>query len=152
MVNQIKFFIGYTQEQITLFCKDHNIVVEAYSPLATGSILGNEIIRSIATKYDKTVAQLCIRYIQQRGAVPIPKSVHPNYILQNGDLNFEISDQDMIFLDSLQDTVKLVQGSKKNLQFLNSLKRNTMTIIGPGNYITLKNIVRSILRLKQIIK
>lgn len=105
MANQIKFFIGYTQEEITQFCQKNNILVEGYSPLATGAILENKTIAAMAQKYNTTLPKICIRYVLQRGVLPLPKSVHPEYILQNADVDFEITDDDMKYLDSLNDTV-----------------------------------------------
>jgi diketogulonate reductase-like aldo/keto reductase len=103
--NQIRFFIGFTEENITKFCQDNNILVEAYSPLATGKILDNKEVVAMAEKYSKTVAQISIRYTLQRGTLPLPKSTHEEYILQNADVDFEIIDADMKYLDSLKDIV-----------------------------------------------
>jgi diketogulonate reductase-like aldo/keto reductase len=102
MANQIKFFIGKPQTDITHFCKNNNILVEGYSPLATGRILKNEMIATLAKKYNKTVAQLCICYVLQSGALPLPKSTTPDRILQNMDVYFEIADEDMIYLNSVK--------------------------------------------------
>ena len=102
-VNQIKFHIGDTKEELTKFCEDNGIIIEAYSPLATGRILDNEKIKQMASRYDKTVAQICIGYTLQRGTISLPKSVHEAYILENADVDFEISEEDMKLLDSLKD-------------------------------------------------
>lgn len=102
--NQIRFFIGSTEEEITQFSQDQGILIEAYSPLATGRILNNPEVMKIAEKYGKTVAQVCIRYTLQRGTVSLPKSTHEEYILQNADVDFEIEAEDMEFLNSLKDT------------------------------------------------
>lgn len=103
--NQIRFFIGFTEDDITKFCQENNILVEAYSPLATGKILDNKEVVAIAEKYSKTVAQISIRYTLQRGTLPLPKSTHEEYILQNADVNFEIDETDMEYLNSLKDIV-----------------------------------------------
>jgi len=102
--NQIRFFIGSTEEEITQFSQDRDILIEAYSPLATGRILDNPEVKKIAEKYNKTVAQICIRYTLQRDTVSLPKSTHEEYILQNAAVDFEIDERDMEFLDGLQDT------------------------------------------------
>lgn len=102
-VNQIKFHIGDTKEDITQFCEDNGILIEAYSPLATGRILDNKEIKAMADRYGKTVAQICIRYTLQRGTITLPKSVHEEYILQNADVDFAMSEEDMQFLTSLKD-------------------------------------------------
>lgn len=105
MVNQIRFFIGYAQEKVTQFCQKNNILVEGYSPLATGGILKNKTVEAMAQKYNTTLPKICIRYVLQKGVLPLPKSTHPEYILQNADVDFEISEEDMKFLDGLRDTV-----------------------------------------------
>jgi diketogulonate reductase-like aldo/keto reductase len=108
--NQIKFFIGNTEkEEVTKFCQENDILIEAYSPLATGRILDDPQIKAIADKYNKTVAQISIRYTVQRGTVTLPKSTHEEYILQNADIDFVIDDDDMKALDSIKDIVDLSQ-------------------------------------------
>lgn len=102
MVNQIKIHIGHTRADITAHCRKNNIVVEGYSPLATGRILNNTTIASIAAKYGKSTAQLSIRYVLQKDALPLPKSTHPEYIRHNLDVDFEISGDDMKVLDGVE--------------------------------------------------
>jgi diketogulonate reductase-like aldo/keto reductase len=102
MVDQIKFHIGQQQQEIREHCAKNEILVEGYSPLATGNLLHNTAIAGIAKKYGKSIAQLSIRYVLQKGALPLPKSTHPEYISQNLDIDFEIAEDDMKFLDSLK--------------------------------------------------
>ena len=101
MVNQIRFFIGRTQEEITQYCQNNNILVEAYSPLATGSLVNNDILRKVADKYNVTVPKLCLRYCIQRNVLPLPKSVTENRIYDNIDIDFVISKEDMEYLNNL---------------------------------------------------
>jgi diketogulonate reductase-like aldo/keto reductase len=105
MANQIKYHIGYTQEEVTQFCLKNNILVEGYSPLASGAITDNREITAIAQKYNITVPQICIRYVLQKGVIPLPKSTHTERILQNLDIGFTIEEEDMNLLDELRDTV-----------------------------------------------
>lgn len=102
-VNQIKYHIGFTQDETVAFCEANGILIEAYSPLATGRILNDERIVSMAEKYGKSVAQICIGYTLQKGTITLPKSVHEEYILQNADVDFEISAEDMALLDGIED-------------------------------------------------
>lgn len=102
MVNQIKLHISHPQEEIVSHCVKNDILVEGYSPLATGRLLNNKEIGRIAEKYGKSVAQLSIRYVLQKGALPLPKSTHPDYIRQNIDVDFEITPDDIKFLDGLK--------------------------------------------------
>ena len=105
-VNQIKFHIGRTQPETTAYCQANGILVEAYSPLATGAILGNAEVLAVAERYGKSVAQLCLRYVLAKGALPLPKTTTPSRMRENLDLDFEISAGDLAHLDGLTDTVK----------------------------------------------
>jgi diketogulonate reductase-like aldo/keto reductase len=93
--NQIRWFIGNTQPETTAFCTEHGILVEGYSPLATGDLLGNRDIARVAERYGKSVAQVSIRYLLQRDVLPLPKSTTPSRIVENADVDFEISPEDM---------------------------------------------------------
>ena len=107
MVNQIEFHPGQMQEETVSYCKDHNIIVEAWSPLGTGRMLSNEMLKSIAAKYGKSAAQLCIRWCLQNGSLPLPKSVTPSRIIENADVfDFEISDVDMQTMDHIKNMKK----------------------------------------------
>ncbi|GAF38056.1 aldo/keto reductase [Lentilactobacillus farraginis] len=100
-VNQIRYFAGYTEPQITKFTKDNGILVEAYSPLATGALFENQDIQDLATKYGVSVAQLAIKFVLQNGVLPLPKAVSEAHIKNNTQLDFEISPEDMQRLDNL---------------------------------------------------
>lgn len=102
-VNQIAYFIGNNQEETDRFCKRHNILVEAYSPLAIGHALSNEKIIKAAEKYQVTPAQICIRYCIQKGTAPLPKSTHESRIIENSMLDFEIDKEDMDIFDAIKD-------------------------------------------------
>lgn len=106
MVNQIRYFIGNTQSDVTAFCQKENILVEAYSPLATGRILNNREVGDLAQKYGVSLPQLCIRYALEKGTLPLPKSTHEAYILENAQVDFTISSEDIAYLDGLRDTAK----------------------------------------------
>ncbi|MDR0284022.1 MAG: aldo/keto reductase [Propionibacteriaceae bacterium] len=101
MANQIRFHIGYTQPDLVAYCQAHNILVEAYSPIGTGRLLGNATIAQVGEKYGKSVAQVCIRYALEKGTLPLPKSVHDAYIAANTDIDFELTPADMATLDAL---------------------------------------------------
>lgn len=101
MVNQIIYHIGKTNQAVLDYCNEHDILVEGYSPIATGRLLGNETIEQIATKYNKSVPQICIRYLLEKDILPLPKSVHEAYILDNVQVDFTIEQEDMALLDQL---------------------------------------------------
>jgi diketogulonate reductase-like aldo/keto reductase len=101
MVNQIRYFIGNRQDAITDYCQANGILVEAYSPLATGQITSHETLAPIAEKYGVTIPRLCIRYCIEKNTLPLPKSVHKERIAANIDLDFKIEKEDLDYLDSL---------------------------------------------------
>ncbi|CEQ27379.1 aldo/keto reductase [Paraclostridium sordellii] len=104
MVNQIEFHPGMLQEETVEFCKKHHILVEAWAPFSNGQILTNPVLKGIADKYKKSVAQLSLRWIIQKGIVPLPKSVTPERIKSNLEVfDFEISEQDVDRIDRLTD-------------------------------------------------
>lgn len=98
MVNQILLHIGETPKDLLDFCKEQDIIVEAYSPIAHGQALKNEQIAKVAKKYGVTIPQMCIQYTLQLGTVSLPKSSNPEHIKSNVQLDFTISDEDMIAL------------------------------------------------------
>lgn len=101
MVNQLLIHIGNTPAELIVFCKQQNIVVEAYSPIAHGQALKNETIVAMAQKYGISVAQLCIKYVLNLGTVALPKTANVEHMQNNANLNFEISNEDMETLKAL---------------------------------------------------
>lgn len=94
--NQILVHPHHIPSENIAFCKENHILVEAYSPLATGRIFSDASLAELAKKYNKTVAQLCIRWSYQNGLLPLPKSVTPSRIKENFEIfDFEISKEDM---------------------------------------------------------
>ena len=111
MVNQIRFFIGNTQKKVYDYCKEKNILIEAYSPFATGEIIHHPVLEKMAEKYQVSPAKICLRYCLQKETLPLPKSVHENRIRENLDVDFLLSKEDMEYLDSLKEI-----GSYKRLR------------------------------------
>jgi len=101
--NQIAYFVGIDQKKTHDYCREKDILVEAYSPLAIGKALKNPDVIEMAGRYDVTPAQLLIRFCLQKGTVPLPKSVHEDRIIENTKVDFEINDTDMMFLDTIED-------------------------------------------------
>ncbi|MDO4281014.1 MAG: aldo/keto reductase [Peptococcaceae bacterium] len=101
MVNQVLCHISNTPFALIDDCRDKGIAVEAYSPVAHGEAMKNPTIKEIADKYGVSVAQLCIRYDLQLGAIVIPKTAHPEHMRTNAELDFVISDEDMAMLKAV---------------------------------------------------
>ncbi|WP_226555019.1 aldo/keto reductase [Priestia aryabhattai] len=102
MVNQILAHVSNTPLELIEFCQKDGILVEAYSPIAHGAVLGNEEVKVIADKYGVSVAQLCLRYDIQLGLAVIPKTANPNHMKDNAELDFVISDADMEILKNVE--------------------------------------------------
>lgn len=95
VVNQIEINPWLQRKEIADYCRQNGIVVEAYSPLMRGQRLDDPQLVSVAEKYKKSVAQILIKWSLQMGFVPLPKSVTPERIKSNIDLDFEMSPEDV---------------------------------------------------------
>jgi 2,5-diketo-D-gluconate reductase A len=97
-VNQIETHPFNQQIETQKFLQDNNVQIESWGPFAEGqhNIFENEVLRSIADKYQKTVAQVILRWLTQRGVVAIPKSVRKERIVENFNVfDVELSPEDM---------------------------------------------------------
>jgi len=102
MVNQMEFHPYLVQQSLLDFCSDKNIQYEAWSPMMQGKIFGIDTFKEIANKYNKTIAQIVLRWDLQKGVITIPKSSKQERILTNADIfDFELTPEDMANLDSL---------------------------------------------------
>lgn len=101
MVNQIEFHPSYLQNEIRDYCKEHDIIVQAYSPLANGKVFECKEIADMAEKYQVSIAQICVKYALQHDTVAIVKSVTKERIQKNIELDFTISDEDMKQMDAI---------------------------------------------------
>ncbi|MGO5014718.1 aldo/keto reductase [Niallia sp. Sow4_A1] len=102
MVNQVEYHPRFNQRELHDFCKKHGIQLEAWSPLMQGGLLEEPILVELAKKYNKSPAQIIIRWDIQTGVVTIPKSVKPHRIAENKDVfDFELSEEDMDKISAL---------------------------------------------------
>ena len=103
MVNQIELHPGLNQDETVSYCKEQHILVEAWGPLAQGKIFGNAEMQAIADRYGKNIAQIALRWILQRGILPLPKSVTRERIVSNAELfDFSLSPEDMKLIDRIR--------------------------------------------------
>ncbi len=103
-VNQIEFYVGWTQPKIAAYTKSLDIQLEAYSPLATGGLATQPDIQKIAEKYQVSVPQVALKYVLQKNVLPLPRATKAEHVKSNAELDFEISAADMEVLDKLPDT------------------------------------------------
>lgn len=101
-VNQMEFHPYLVQQGLLNYCKEKGIQYEAWSPLMQGHIIDVEEVKKIADKYDKTAAQVVLRWDLQKGVVTIPKSSKKHRIAENADVfDFVLSENDIAQLDNL---------------------------------------------------
>lgn len=102
MVNQVEYHPRLSQKEVQAFCQKHDIQLEAWSPLMLGELLGNAELQEIANRYNKSVAQVILRWDLQNGVVTIPKSTKAHRIAENADVfNFELTSEDMEQINKL---------------------------------------------------
>ena len=101
-VNQIECHPHFTQKPLFDYCSEKGIALEAWSPLGGGKLLSDAAIKVLADKYGKTAAQIIIRWHIQRDTIVIPKSVHQDRIISNGEVfDFNISNEDMAAITAM---------------------------------------------------
>jgi methylglyoxal/glyoxal reductase len=109
MVNQIELHPMLPQHETRDYCEIDDIQIESYSPLMQGGkLLRNEVITSLARKYEKTPAQIILRWHIEQDLVVIPKSITPERIESNIDIfNFELAEEDMTAVEALADDTRV---------------------------------------------
>ena len=101
-VNQVEYHPHLTQVLLREYCQRQEIQLEAWFPLKKGTLLNEPVIIDIADKYNKTPAQVILRWDLQNGVVTIPKSIKEHRTIENADLfDFQLSVADMEKIDSL---------------------------------------------------
>lgn len=104
MVNQIEVNVFNQQIEAKKWADKYGVVLEAWAPFAEGrnNMFQNEVLLSIGEKYNKSAAQVILRWLYQRGIVSLAKSVHEERIKENFDIySFELDDDDMKKIETL---------------------------------------------------
>lgn len=102
MVNQVEYHPRLTQQEVKTFCDNNGIQFEAWSPLMQGQLFDNPVLQELANKYNKTVAQVILRWDLQNGVVTIPKSTKEHRIVDNANIfDFELTNEDMKQINNL---------------------------------------------------
>ncbi|RDA95528.1 hypothetical protein CP533_5434 [Ophiocordyceps camponoti-saundersi (nom. inval.)] len=95
-VGQWELHPWLTRPDIVAWCREHNVAIQAYSPLVRGERFGEPAVKSLAEKLGKTEAQVLLRWSLQMGFVPLVKSVTPSRIVENAALyDFELSEEEV---------------------------------------------------------
>lgn len=117
MVNQVEFHPQFSQPELLKFCKDNDIQVVAWGPLMQGQLSKLELINELSAKYNKTPAQIVLRWDIQQGVITIPKSINPDRIKSNSEIfDFELSKEDMEKISALN-TGKRIGPDPDNITF-----------------------------------
>src|SRR6201997_2914675 len=107
-VNQIELHPLLNQAELRAANAAHNVVTEAYSPLAVGRLVDNPTVASVAAEYSRTPAQVLIRWSLQLGNVVIPRSAKPERIAENINVfDFELAAEHMDILNGLHDGTRV---------------------------------------------
>lgn len=109
-INQIETHPFHQQTDTQKFLQENNVQIESWGPFAEGknNIFHNELLLSIGNKYNKSIAQVILRWLTQRGVVAIPKSVHKKRIEENFNIfDFELSNDDMETIKTLDTNASL---------------------------------------------
>ncbi|MCW2522560.1 MAG: 2,5-didehydrogluconate reductase [Frankiales bacterium] len=101
-VNQIELHPYLTQEPLRAFDEEHGIATEAWSPIAQGAVLSDPTVIEMASRYDRTAAQVVLRWHIQLGNIVFPKSVTPARVKENFEIfDFELTDADVSLISGL---------------------------------------------------
>ncbi|CAG9859470.1 unnamed protein product [Phyllotreta striolata] len=107
-VNQVQWNPEHHRDNLLEFCRSHNIALQAYFSLGGDrnkiNLLENAVVKKVAEKLGKTPGQVLLRWAVQQNVLVIPKSLNRVHMIENLDLNFKISDEDMKNLSNLQNS------------------------------------------------
>ncbi len=107
-VNQIEFHPLYNRTGLVDFCLQHDIAVQAYAPLAHGEYLSRDILTKLAEKYNRSEAQIGLRWILQHGCGVIPKTVRIDRLLENSQIfDFDLSSIEMSAIDTMNENYRV---------------------------------------------
>jgi len=108
MVNQVEYHPKLSQTELHSFCQQHNIQLEAWSPLMQGQLLEDSKLKEIANVHGKSVAQIILRWDLQNGVVTIPKSTKEQRIIENSSIfDFELSATEMEQIAALNENKRI---------------------------------------------
>ncbi len=108
-VNQIEFHPFLVQSELLKFCLTHNIAVTAYSPLARGEALNNELLKEIGQKYGKSPGQVTLKWLMQKDIIVIPKSSSEPHMRENFEIfDFKLTEEEILKVDGLNENKRLI--------------------------------------------
>jgi len=109
VLNQVEFHPYHNQEGLYKYCKENNILLTAYSPIARGEVFGDSIIAEIAKKYGKNEAQITLKWMMQKDIIVIPRSSNSAHIKSNFDIfDFELNNDEIYMIDNIDKQERLI--------------------------------------------
>lgn len=107
-IDQLELHPGYTQEATVRYCQDHGIQLMAWAPLARGNaarLFDNPALQALAAKYQKSIPQISLRFLHQKGIIPIPKAASEKHMLNNMDIfSFSLTEEEVWMLSCMPQT------------------------------------------------
>ena len=111
VVDQLELHPGYSQERAVIFCQENDVIPMAWSPLGRGrenATIGNAILVKLAKKYGKSIQQINLRFLLQKGILPIPKASTLEHMKSNMEVfDFELTGDDISMLSCMPQTAWL---------------------------------------------
>jgi len=112
-VNQVEFHPFLFQEELLTYCKEQNILIESYCPIARAKRTDHPVLQRLAEKYAKSPVQIILRWHLEHGLVPIPRSTNPDHIRANADIfDFSLTTSEVAEIDALDDNYRIVDPKK----------------------------------------
>jgi 2,5-diketo-D-gluconate reductase B len=108
-VNQVEYHAYLNQEDLLKVCKEKGVVLTAYSPIARGELLEEEILKKIAEEKGKSVCQIALRWLVQKEIIVIPKASSEEHIKENMEIfDFELNEGEMEEMNNIKESRRLV--------------------------------------------
>lgn len=102
VLDQLELHPGYSQELALATCRENGIIPQAWSPLGRGDMVNNEVVAQIAAKYGKSVPQICLRFLLDKGVMPIAKASSEAHMKSNLDVfDFKLEEDDLLLLSCM---------------------------------------------------
>ncbi len=99
VINQVEIHLGLPQYNLQEYCESNGIKLEAYAPMQSGGIFTNEDIKKVALKHNKSIANIALKFLVDRGIIVLPKSIKEERILNNKNIfDFSLDEEDLTIL------------------------------------------------------
>jgi diketogulonate reductase-like aldo/keto reductase len=119
VTNQVEFHPYLFQEELLDWCRDEEIALTAYSPLARGELASDPALTKIGKPHNKTASQVALRWCIQLGLITIPKATHPDRIRQNMEIfDFSLSDKEMKQIAALHRDYRQTEGDWTDFDYV----------------------------------